>query len=158
MNSEQLHHGIEKNLPVPSREELWEAIENKDLEKYSLNQIREGIKQTQNGVTLYGRCATHGYLNRLPSELHTTKNLLSSNKYNYTCLEITAYHGHLKSLPPLPYTTLKCAEAHLLNPNKPPTPTIHPTLKKEILTFLRKKIYAIETLQKSLKQTHERIL
>jgi ankyrin repeat protein len=100
MNYEQLQQGIEENLPIPDREELWEAIKNHELKKYTPKQIEQGMLQKdEHERTLYHRAALFGHLHQIPKELLTAKNLLQPDEDGYTCLHLAAANGHLDKLP-----------------------------------------------------------
>jgi ankyrin repeat protein len=100
MNYDELQHGIEDNLPIPNRDELWEAIKNKDLKKYTPGQIEQGMLQKdEHESTLYHFAADYGYLDQIPKELLTAENLLKPNSSNETCLHFAAMGGHLDQIP-----------------------------------------------------------
>jgi ankyrin repeat protein len=100
MNYEELQQGIQENLPIPNREELWEAIENKDLKKYTPGQIEQGMLQKDyHESTLYHFAADYGHLDQIPKELLTAENLLQPNSSNDTCLHWAAANGHLHQIP-----------------------------------------------------------
>jgi ankyrin repeat protein len=101
MNYDELQQGMEDNLPIPSRDELWEAIENSNLAKYSPKQIEQSMLQKGGDykMTLYHQAALAGHLNKIPKELLTAENLLTSHKYGENCLHIAARWGHLVQIP-----------------------------------------------------------
>jgi hypothetical protein len=99
MNYEELQQGIQDNLPTPPREELWEAIEKGDLEKYTPKQIEQGMLQEKGGWNLYQKAADYGHLHQIPKELLTAENLLQLNEYKNTCLHLAAANGHLEQIP-----------------------------------------------------------
>jgi ankyrin repeat protein len=100
MNYKELQQGIEENLPPPPREELWEAIKNHELKKYTPGQIEQGMLQKDSyRDTLYHDAAIHGHLDKIPKELLTAENLLQANENGKTCLHYAAYNGHLDQTP-----------------------------------------------------------
>jgi ankyrin repeat protein len=100
MNYEELQQGIEDNLPIPNRDELWKAIEKNDLAKYTPKQIEQGMLQKDSyRDTLYHDAAIHGHLDKIPKELLTAENLLQPNNSGWTCLHIAAERGHLGQVP-----------------------------------------------------------
>jgi hypothetical protein len=100
MNYDELEQGIENNLPIPSRDELWEAIENKDLKKYTPRQIEQGMLQKdEDERNLYHYAAYDGHLDQIPKELLTAENLLKPGWNSWTCLHYGARNGHLDQIP-----------------------------------------------------------
>jgi ankyrin repeat protein len=99
MNYEELQQGIEDNLPIPNWDELWEAIEKGDLEKYTPKQIEEGMLQENQGWKLYQDAAMRGYLGQIPKELLTEENLLKLDGWGSTCLHWAALNGQLDKIP-----------------------------------------------------------
>jgi ankyrin repeat protein len=100
MNYEQLQQAIQDNLPIPSRDELWEAIQKGDLEKYTPKQIEQGMLQKdEHERTLYHKAARNGHLDQIPKELLTAENLLQPNNYSWTCLHHAASTGLLAQIP-----------------------------------------------------------
>jgi ankyrin repeat protein len=108
MDYTELQQGIEKNLPIPHREELWEAIEKGNLTKYTPRQIEQGMPQREHdyqnnpleyGDTLYHRAAKNGHLDKIPKEFLTKENLSQTNKYDETPLHYAAEKGHLHQVP-----------------------------------------------------------
>jgi ankyrin repeat protein len=99
MNYDELQQGIQDNLPIPNWEELWEAIENSNLEKYTPKQIKEGMLQDKHGWNLYHKASQNGHLGQIPKELLTAENLLKPNGRGDTCLHLSAYYGHLRQIP-----------------------------------------------------------
>jgi ankyrin repeat protein len=100
MNYDELQQGIQENLPIPKRKELWEAIEKGDLEKYTPKQIEEGMLQEDSDRdTLYHDAAQNGHLDKIPKELLTAENLLQPSNYGKNCLHYAAYNGQLAEIP-----------------------------------------------------------
>jgi ankyrin repeat protein len=100
MNYAELQQGIQDNLPIPDRNEIWEAIKNNDLKKYTLKQIEQGMLQKDSHEsTLYHKAAYHGHLDKIPKELLTAENLLQPNNSGWTCLHFAAMGGHLDQIP-----------------------------------------------------------
>jgi hypothetical protein len=100
MNYGELQIGIEENLPIPPAEELWEAIQNGNLKKYTLKQLEEGMLQlSQSRVNLYYMAAEEGHLDKIPKELLTSKNLLEKSLRGWNCLHRAALNGHLDQIP-----------------------------------------------------------
>jgi hypothetical protein len=112
MNYEQLQRKIEENLPIPTEDELWEAIINKDLGKYTPKQVEKGMLQKKCGNTLYHKAAQNGHLDKIPRNLLTAENLLKANSDGDTCLHYAAYEDHLNQIPPLAYKTLLNLKTH----------------------------------------------
>jgi hypothetical protein len=86
---------------IPSREHLWEDIENDCLRDYTLFQIEEGMlqKSEDSFQNLYHDCATFGYLNKIPKEILTKKNLLTTDNCGENVLHKAASYGYLDQLP-----------------------------------------------------------
>jgi ankyrin repeat protein len=99
MNYEQLQQGIQDNLPIPDREELWKAIQKGDLEKYTPKQIEQGMLQEYRGNNLYHFAAYNGHLDQIPKELLTEENLLKPDNDRGSCLHFAAREGHLDQIP-----------------------------------------------------------
>jgi ankyrin repeat protein len=99
MNCDELQQGIQDNLPIPDRNELWEAIEKGDLEKYTPKQIEQGMLQKEYEKNLYHKAAYHGHLDKIPKELLTAENLLKTDTFDRTCLHLAAYNGQLAEIP-----------------------------------------------------------
>jgi hypothetical protein len=100
MNPPESQQGIKENLRIPSRRELWEAIKNNDLTKYTIHQLKEGmLQENSHGDTLYNDSAERGFLNRLPKKLLTQKNLLKSNALGWNALHKAASSKHLDQIP-----------------------------------------------------------
>jgi ankyrin repeat protein len=100
MNYDELQQGLEDNLPIPKRKELWKAIEKNDLAKYTPKQIEQGmLQEDSHRDTLYHDAAREGHLDKIPKELLTEENLLQTNEYSETCLHWAAMHGHLDQIP-----------------------------------------------------------
>jgi hypothetical protein len=145
MNYEQLQQGIQDNLPIPSRDELWEAIENNDLEKYTPEQIEQGMLQEKDGRNLYHEASKYGHLNQIPKELLTKENLLQPVPEGDNSLHWPAITNQLKTLPNLPYKTLLKLKAHFETKDCP-------QWKEEILATLKEKINTLELIANSLKK------
>jgi ankyrin repeat protein len=99
MNYKELQHGIQTNLPIPNRAELWEAIKNDDFEKYTPKQIEQGMLEEEHGENLYYRAAREGLLNKIPQELLTKENLLQTKTTTQSCFHFAAENGHLHQIP-----------------------------------------------------------
>jgi ankyrin repeat protein len=91
--------GTEENLPIPSREELWEAIKENNLMKYTITQIEQGMLQGDKyGITLYQDATREGHLDKIPKELLTEETLIKKTSRS-TCIHYAAYVGHLHLIP-----------------------------------------------------------
>jgi ankyrin repeat protein len=141
MNYEQLQQAIQDNLPIPDREELWEAIENNDLKKYTLKQIEQGMLQEKGGWNLYHKAARNGHLDQIPKELLTAENLLQPNNSGWTCLHIAAERGHLGQVP----KELLTAE-NLLQPNTSNENCLHFAARNGHLDQIPKELLTAENL------------
>jgi ankyrin repeat protein len=109
VNSTKVQRGIKNNLPIPPRDELWEAIKKKNLSKYTPEQIEKGMLQRglpclgprfeRNGRNLYHEAALKGHLDLIPKELLTAENLLKPDEDGQTCFHFAASRGHLGQIP-----------------------------------------------------------
>jgi ankyrin repeat protein len=87
------------NFSIPSRDELWKAIQSNTLKQYQLPQLQQGLKQENNGRTLYHRAVQKGLLKNLPQELLTQKELLKPEGNGWNCFQLAAHYGHLNQVP-----------------------------------------------------------
>jgi ankyrin repeat protein len=145
MNYDELQQGIQDNLPIPDREELWEAIKKGDLEKYTLKQIEQGMLQKdEHERTLYHWAAANGHLGQIPKELLTEENLLKPDNDRGTCLHIAARNGHLDKIP----KELLTAE-NLLQANENGWTCLHLAARNGHLDKLPKELLTAENLLKT---------
>jgi ankyrin repeat protein len=145
MNYDELQQGIQENLPIPNRNELWEAIEKGDLEKYTPKQIKEGMLQKDShGWNLYHKAARNGHLDKIPQELLTHENLLEPDRYSRTCLHLAAYNGQLDQIP----KELLTAE-NLLKPDPFGRTCLHWAAYKGQLAEIPKEFLTAENLLKA---------
>jgi ankyrin repeat protein len=144
MNYDELQQGIQENLPIPNRDELWKAIEKNDLKKYTPRQIEKGMIQKNTlADTLYHDAAWEGHLDKLPKELLTAENLLQPNNYGWTCLQIAARNGHLDQIPKELLTV-----ENLLQPNNYGYACLHWAAYKGQLAKIPKELLTAENLLK----------
>jgi ankyrin repeat protein len=144
MNYEELQQGIQDNLPIPNWEELWEAIENSNLEKYTPKQIKEGMLQDKHGWNLYHKASQNGHLDKIPKELLTAENLLKHDNRGWTCLPYAALNGHLDKIP----KELLTAE-NLLKPNNYGYTCLHYAAMHGQLAEIPKELLTVENLLKT---------
>jgi hypothetical protein len=141
MNYDELQQGIEENLPIPDREELWEAIKNKDLKKYTPRQIEQGMLQEKGEWNLYHKASQKGHLDQIPKELLTAENLLKTDTSGWTCLQIAAREGHLDKIP----KELLTAE-NLLQPNTSGWTCLQIAARNGHLDQIPKELLTVENL------------
>jgi hypothetical protein len=89
-----------KTPPDPDREELWDAIKNNNLGKYTPKQIEKGMLQKDLcEENLYHWAAKKRTLQNIPPEFLTKENLLLPNNDGWTCLHLAALWGCLDKIP-----------------------------------------------------------
>jgi hypothetical protein len=157
MNYEELQQGIQDNLPIPSRDELWEAIENNDLEKYTPKQIEQGMLQEKDGRNLYHEASKYGHLEQIPKEFLTAENLLKHEKYSWngTCIHWAAMNSNLDKIPLLSYETLTELKTHFETKDSSYSLGYKEDILKTLNDLLEKKLKRLEIIARSQTINHD---
>jgi ankyrin repeat protein len=153
MNYDELQQGIEENMPIPDRDELWDAARNGHLDQIpkELLTAENLLQPNEDGNTCLHLATYYGHLGQIPKELLTAENLLKPDKDNENCLHFAARNGHLDKLPWLSYETLTELKTHFETQD---SSEHNELILKTLNELLEKKIKKLEIIARSQTINH----